>query len=230
MGRCNALNTGLEMSSGEWITYLDDDDIVYPTHLELLVTPMLDNSDINVTYTNSIKALSINQEGEDVIIARLPWPIFEFDCDSLLIENYIPIMAFMHRRSLVEQIGNFDEELDVLEDWDFLMRLSLKTNFYHVSRISNEYRFRVSSNLHNSITQNRRIAIETIKKLYARYPIQSEDGEEKRKVIIENMNYQVNQLQLIQDLNLGGLEKNLLTMAEISGFHPRFFRDLGFRA
>jgi hypothetical protein len=139
-------------------------------------------------------------------------------------------MAFMHRRSLVEQIGNFDEELDVLEDWDFLMRLSLKTNFYHVSRISNEYRFRVSSNLHNSITQNRRIAIETIKKLYARYPIQSEDGEEKRKVIIENMNYQVNQLQLIQDLNLGGLEKNLLTMAEISGFHPRFFRDLGFRA
>src|SRR5687768_11665247 len=35
-GRVTALNEGLKAARGDWICYLDDDDIVYPNHLQRL--------------------------------------------------------------------------------------------------------------------------------------------------------------------------------------------------
>ncbi len=43
--------------------------------------------------------------------------------DQLLRENFIPSPATMMRRSSVEEVGGWDEEL-VLDDWDLFLRLA----------------------------------------------------------------------------------------------------------
>ena len=44
MGIASARNSGISKSSGDFIVYLDDDDIFYPNHLEVLMNEMAKNN------------------------------------------------------------------------------------------------------------------------------------------------------------------------------------------
>lgn len=46
----------------------------------------------------------------------------------------------MFNRKLYEVMGGFDEELDLLEDWDLWVRYSLKSNFLFVPKCTSLYR------------------------------------------------------------------------------------------
>ena len=53
--------------------------------------------------------------------------------------------ALVHRRSLLEDAGPYDERLGVLIDWDMIRRMAARTRFVHVPAVTVEHRLDVDA-------------------------------------------------------------------------------------
>ena len=93
----------------EWVALLDDDDYLYPQHLERL-GQHVEEADVVYSWCDV--------EGRD-------WdPNSRFDPDRLYRENYIPITTLI-RTELVRKLGGWRDSSQVthgFEDWDFWKR------------------------------------------------------------------------------------------------------------
>jgi len=139
-GRCAAANAGLAMASGELINFLDDDDLLYPGHVQKLATHIA-TTGARLAYSDCTKGHYEWNGGDFSLISRSPFPSVSFDRERLYRDNYIPIMTAMFSRELLEEVGSFDESLEMYEDWDLWIRMAERTDFEHVPGVSAEYRF-----------------------------------------------------------------------------------------
>jgi glycosyltransferase involved in cell wall biosynthesis len=141
-GRPAALNTGLKNSAGRYISFLDDDDVYYTRHLEVLVRHLV-NSDYKIAYTSTISRVYKESEknGEIEFIKDGRHFDSDFDKKRILFENLIPIMCVMLERSVFETVGDFDEKMEIYEDWDYWIRASRLYDFLHINQTTAEYRY-----------------------------------------------------------------------------------------
>lgn len=195
VGRTEALNIGVNHCQGEWIGILDDDDIVYPWHLDNLLTAVSNNPAEKFFYTNYNQSLfdsSINDYSIKLVGVE-PW---EFDAKELLVNNHVPIHSWLISRSCFLEVGNFDEKLSMLEDYEFLIRLSKEYNFCHINRVTCEYRFYLDGV--NSIVNNRLKTKEALLSIYEAH--QSDDPmiNERRKKSLILFDNQLNAINKIQ--------------------------------
>lgn len=155
VGRSASGNVGLAAARGEFVGFIDDDDIFYPTHVEVLVDQLLQSRAL-VAYSDAIQADQVKCPFDDRIYMTTGVKLHysqDFSLATLLQTNYIPILCPLFSAKLlqagsVEPRGSepaplrFDTMLDVLEDWDFWIQLGLKCEFVHVRQITAEYRIR----------------------------------------------------------------------------------------
>ncbi len=140
-GRCHAGNIGLERATGEYLNFLDDDDILLPNHVEVLIRE-IEKGKFKAVYSiaeeHQIKTESI-KTGKFKVKRKLIRYKQPFNKLLLFYMNYIPIQSIMFCRSLYEQWGGFDEELNVLEDWDVWVRYSLVCDFGYIPQVTSIY-------------------------------------------------------------------------------------------
>ncbi|HFD79972.1 MAG TPA: glycosyltransferase, partial [Gammaproteobacteria bacterium] len=144
VGQAAARNIALQEANGEIICYLDDDDAYLEDHLRTVVG-VLANGDRAFAYTD---AVVVPEEFAGGVLREVgersnPYAHESYSRDRLLVNNYIPINTWAHRRSCLDEIGLFDESLTCYEDWEFLLRLSARHEFMHVPSTTVEVRFRV---------------------------------------------------------------------------------------
>ena len=146
-GQAAARNVALEFIwQGELVAFLDDDDLYLPNHLETIVKT-LRGTNIPCAYTNytSIveKCLLSSRPPLEQIPVHLP-PVYS---KSLLaVKNYIPMSAFVLRREcILDHEIRFDPSLKILEDWDFLLKLSNLYEFTYIPTQTVEIRQREQS-------------------------------------------------------------------------------------
>jgi LmbE family N-acetylglucosaminyl deacetylase len=139
-GRAAAANAGVEAATGDYVAFLDDDDLAEPEHLETLVG-LVTASDVRVAYTDAAAAVyELDSDGGwQEAARRLPYSR-DFDPDLLLVDNYIPFNTLLIERQLLDEVGPFDPEFDFFEDWDLLIRLSRRARFHHHRQVTCEYR------------------------------------------------------------------------------------------
>jgi glycosyltransferase involved in cell wall biosynthesis len=138
-GRCKAGNNGLRASTGSYINFLDDDDLLYPDHLEVLVKTLLEKPEHKAAYTSSFEVKSVyNPDG----VTKLRYEAMDNDYNeqTLHVKNLFPIQAVMFHRDLFNSFGGFDESLELLEDWDLWLRYSTITSFVPVRKTTSEFR------------------------------------------------------------------------------------------
>ncbi len=219
-GRGAALNRGLAEAKGPWITYLDDDDLLYPTHLENLVSTLSVEPQVGLAYTDANKSLSWVDEKQEhfVALARERFDQRNFSYDDLLFDNWIPIMSYMHRLEDALLLGGYDETLEVFEDWDFLLRLTKNVKVYRVPRITCEYRLRFGKQLDDSTLRDREKALAYRKIIYERYPVQDQRVIDYRELLIRIVSSQLETVQKILSSPLPDLQKNFLVAASLGGF------------
>lgn len=139
-GRAAAANTGLRMACGNYISFLDDDDILHPGHVGKL-TAFLETTGAAAAYSDCEIGRYRWEGGALTLLGgRSLYKGIDFDLDRLHFGNYIPLMTVMFRRDLLTATDAFDEALDCLEDWDFLLRLATRAPFHRLAGITAEYR------------------------------------------------------------------------------------------
>jgi len=132
-GRSKAANMGLDLCTGDFIIFLDDDDWLAAEHLRKLMTAMLQHPEIKVVYTGV----------QCVDAYRNILPIYfenKFDATRLLSGNYIPIHSALFASALLDIGCRVDESLSVYEDWDFWIQASMLTSFLFIDGVSAFYR------------------------------------------------------------------------------------------
>ncbi len=141
-GPAAARNAALKLARGRYVTYLDDDDLYLQDHLQCLAQAAEENPG-KVVYADAVFILE-NIRGEERIELNREqrYQHSAYSKERLFVDNYIPINTFACPRSVAVSVGGFDESLNGLEDWDFLLRLAAHTPFHHVQRETVQVRMR----------------------------------------------------------------------------------------
>lgn len=140
-GRTVAGNLALSLSTGEYLNFLDDDDYLFPQHVETLIKEKRKTDHLavySIAYESTVeydKKKNCYKEYKRKVRYRQP-----FNRTFLTFNNYIPIQSIMFSRKLYEELGGFDETMDLLEDWELWVRYSTKTDFSFVDQITSLYR------------------------------------------------------------------------------------------
>ena len=191
LGRTAAINAGMRQAKCTWVGYLDDDDIVYPWHLEVLKQGA-EQSGARMVYSDYNRAMFLHCDDStpNRIVGTESW---DYNHQQLLITNYLPIHTYIHQRNLYQETGPWNEELDRLEDYDFLLRLSAICDFHHVRKVTCEYRFYLDSG--NSIFNGRMEYLTALQKIYPHYQVEDELISIERQKVIEGLRAQSDQIE-----------------------------------
>ena len=131
-----ARNTGIHVSSGEFIAFLDADDRYHPEKLNSLVTYLEQNPEIGLTYNSRFE---INETGHYLKITKAPLKV---TLSNLVMDFPFGPSDVVMRKSWANRVGMFDESFkNSAEDPDFFMRLALDgCQLFVTSRCLNDRR------------------------------------------------------------------------------------------
>lgn len=116
-----ARNLGLSLARGEFIQYLDSDDLLGPRKFELQVEALERNPEANVCYCRTLRRnLS---SGEEKVWAKTGESIERIFPDFLPKRGWATLTP-LWRRSMCERIGPW-ANLRVMEDWEHDLRAGL---------------------------------------------------------------------------------------------------------
>lgn len=132
LARPAAANRAMAEARGDWLLFLDDDDLLDPDHISRLQAALAAAVDHQVAYAG---VRLRNAAGQGSAVLDEP-----FDATRLWLANYLPIHAVMFARRLHAEGARFDEALPVYEDWDFWHQLARSHRFLHVPGVSATYR------------------------------------------------------------------------------------------
>lgn len=155
-GQSAARNLGLQHAKSELITYLDSDNVWFPNFLSVMLEELTDS--YSLAYSNQ-NVLLMGGTKDNLKVLGRQMRCNPYNPAQMLLGNFIDINSVIHRKSIIDLIGNFDESLKSLEDYDFFARLVIKTPFKvkHVDQVLGEYRFflkETADTIENEILSN----------------------------------------------------------------------------
>lgn len=194
-GRTTALNAGVAQANGEWLCFLDDDDIFYPWFISAMLQAA-DSDKKGHFYYGQHTRVVFDPNDPNAIYALESIPPFEYDRKELLIGNKIPINTWFIKRATTLEIGGFDETFTTLEDHDFILRFSEIHPLILVRNIISEYRFYLSQQ--NTISSSRNEMTAALSRIYDRYPPVDLEMEQTRETVLRSEIELTNQIRELE--------------------------------
>ena len=163
----------MEKARGEYLNFLDDDDLFFADHVETLVNALAE--------TKNLAAYAFGFETPVIVVDKNPYKYQVkgynkryrklFDEVELCYHNLIPIQCIMFSKQLYKELGGFDTSLEYLEDWDLWVRYAQKTRYSCVEKTTSIYRVPFEQNIQKDRQKKLDDALSVVRKKHESYYI-----------------------------------------------------------
>jgi len=140
-------NTGIKHAKGDFIAFLDQDDVWLPRKLEKQINILKSNDRLIANFTNGY----IFDDPKNKAIAKrwayiTPFPDFYVVRKRLLKENFIlSSSSALVRAKILKKAGGFDEKMKLADDYDLWFRLTFYGKFSFIQEPLFNWRFHTES-------------------------------------------------------------------------------------
>lgn len=170
-GQASSKNRGIRESKGEFIAFLDADDLWAPTKLDEQIPLFMKSAKVGVVCARYVE---IDAEGKELRVD--PSTFFRGKVSGRLLKyNYIGFSTSVVRRECFETLGCFKEDLGMGIDYELWLRFSTRYEFDFVDRTLVKYRVwagQMSKNLKRRYLNG----IATMEKFLKDYPASVPDN------------------------------------------------------
>jgi amino acid adenylation domain-containing protein len=140
-GAAIARNTGIRVSKGEYLLFLDSDDCLLPKAVEIGVNCINAHPEVGFVFGSYIFQ-SMNPDGsystEEIYDNQPEVASYE---TLLAAKHKIQCACIVFRRVAIESVGGFNQNLAPMEDINFFLRIAREFPIYFHGQIVSEYRY-----------------------------------------------------------------------------------------
>lgn len=197
-----ARNLAVQKANGEWMGFLDCDDVWYENKLEIQLKDLSD--DFGMVYGRM--EFLVEKSGSNTDMAKnvkkkiypkkkkLPsGNIF----DKLLFDCFIPLPSVLIKSSLYEKVGGIQHSLKVAEDYDIFLKVAYISQVKAVDTVVCKYRVHENNLSHSSMKETFEESITLIEK----YVSKNKFADVALKFWISKQNYYFHRGSYLAKLN-----------------------------
>jgi len=119
-GLSSARNFGIQHATGDWLLFLDADDMLMNHHFQEAAQLISSKPDVNLIQTGYHH---MNEDGKQILHSVMPSNNQDL-LPTILTQNIGPVHTLIVRRSIILKMQGFDETLNSCEDWDMWIRVA----------------------------------------------------------------------------------------------------------
>ncbi len=116
-------NYGIKKSRGEYIAFLDDDDLWLPEKLEKQVGLLDSNKELGLVYSDTYLIENDGHLRKNAYFHHIK-PFRGNAFNELLRANFIPMLTVVIRREMLDKVGEFNPRYKICLDYDLCLRIA----------------------------------------------------------------------------------------------------------
>ncbi len=164
-GVAAARNTGIAASRGDYVAFLDSDDIWKPRKLELQMARFAADPALGLVHCGAERFDSAGTTGPGRLNGMEGWvaaEILRLDREVIAAPGSTMIVP----KCVAEEIGGFDDRLPPSEDWDFCCRVATRHRVGYVAEVLVRYR-QHGRGIHLNVPKMERAMLLALEKQFA---------------------------------------------------------------